>query len=57
MEVVHSLGVVGGPQLLFVDDVDQVVLHWIYAGVGLFVLAGIILVPPRRRAQPPRKAA
>ena len=44
-------------ELLFVDDVDQVVLHWIYAGVGLFVLAGIILVPPRRRAQPPRKAA
>ena len=43
--------------LLFVD-VELVVLHWIYAGVGLLVLAGIVLVPPRRRpAQPSTRAA
>ena len=42
--------------LLFVE-VDQSLLHWIYGGVGLFVLAGIVLVPPRRRAQPPTNAA
>ncbi|MDA1264864.1 MAG: DUF2784 domain-containing protein [Planctomycetota bacterium] len=35
--------------ILFVD-VDQSVLHWIYAGVGLLVLAGLFLVPPHRRA-------
>jgi len=34
--------------ILFVD-VDQALLHWIYAGLGVLVLGGMILVPPRRR--------
>jgi hypothetical protein len=34
--------------ILFVD-VDQAVLHWIYAGLGALVVGGMVFVPPRRK--------